>query len=49
MVDIKERGQVGVRSFATLVRRDRPLAKRHVIRIGHGAIEVQFARQLKWD
>jgi hypothetical protein len=49
MVDIKERRQVRVRSFATLVRRDRPLTKRQVIRIRHGAIEVQFARQLKWD
>src|SRR5690606_19704555 len=46
---IKQPGQLGVRSRAALVRQHGPLPERHVIRIRHGAIEVHFGRLLKWE
>lgn len=38
VVDVKQRGEIRVRTFPTLVRLDRALTERHVVRIGHGAI-----------
>jgi len=49
MVHTTHRGQLRVRSVPTVVRRHRPLATRHVVRIGHGAIKVHLVWQLKWD
>src|SRR5215471_17510723 len=46
---MEQRCQLDVCPFTTLVRLHRSLSKRHVIWTGHGVIEVQFVRQLKWE
>jgi hypothetical protein len=49
VVHSKERGEVRVRALASFVRHHGALPQRRVIRVRHGAIEVQSCRQRKWE